>query len=104
MIIIFVIPFLGLIKNYVKYKKISFYLFFRTPILFYLIQLFIQSNNIYKLLLYERWIMFIYKILKSLYNNDYEARKIKYIKKYKLKYKENVNNNIKKNTIVKFTL
>jgi len=103
MIIIFVIPFLGLIKNYVKYKQISLYLFFRTPILFYLIQLFIQSNNIYKLLLYERWIMFIYKILKSLYNNDYEERKIKYIKKYKLKYKENVNNNIK-NTIVKFTL
>ncbi len=101
MIILFVIPFLGLIKNYVKYKKISLYLFLRTPILCYFIQLLIQSNNIYKILLYERWFMFIYKIVKSLYNNDYQVRKVKYIKKYKLRYEENIIDN-NKNTIVSF--
>lgn len=101
MIILFVIPFLGLIKNYVKYKKINLYLFLRTPILYYIIQLFIQSNNIYKILLYERWSMFIYKILKSLYNNDYQVRKVKYIKKYKLRYEENIDN-VNKNTKIKF--
>ena len=103
MIILFVIPFLGLIKNYVKYKKINLYLFFRTPILCYFIQLLIHSNNIYKILLYERCFMFIYKILKSLYNNDYQIRKVKYIRKYKLKYEERIDN-INKNTIIKFNL
>jgi hypothetical protein len=101
MIILFVIPFFGLIKNYVKYKKINLYLFFRTPIICYFIQLLIQSNNIYKILLYERWFMFIYKILKSLYNNDYQVRKVKYIKKYKLRYEENINK-INKNNKVTF--
>ena len=99
MIILFVIPFLGLIKNYVKNKKINLYLFFRTPILCYFIQLLIQSNNIYKILLYERWFMFIYKILKSLYNNDYQVRKVKYIKKYKLRYEENIDIDNKNRTI-----
>jgi hypothetical protein len=84
----FITSLLGLIKNYIKYKQVQLLLFIRSPILCYFIQLIIQTNNIYKILIYERWFMFLFKIFRSLYNDDYNTRKSKYIKKYQLKYIE----------------
>jgi hypothetical protein len=78
-------PIFGLIKNYVKYKNFKFLVFIRTPLLYFFINLFLQ-NNIWKVLIYERWFFFIYKSLKSLIKNDYKNKKEKYIKKYGLIY------------------
>ena len=38
--------------------------------------------------MYERWFFFIYKSLLSIYNDDYNRKKRKYMKKYNLKYEE----------------
>ena len=82
-----VTPFLGCLRNYVKYKKVNPLLFVRTPITYFLITLlFGHSNNVYQTLIYERWFFFIYKTCLSLYKNDYINKKDKYIKKYGLKY------------------
>ena len=87
---IFLIPVLGAIKNYVKYKKISPLLFIRTPILYILFYfyftLFNFKNRICLTIINERVFMFIYKIILSLINDDYNKKRIKYIKKYGLDY------------------
>ena len=79
-------PLLGTLRNYVKYKQIKLLLFIRTPITYFLINLIFQCNSIWKTLIYERWYFFIYKTFLSLYNDDYNNKKVKYIKKYGLKY------------------
>ena len=79
-------PILGSFRNYIKYKKLKFLLFIRTPITYFMINLLFQCNNVWKTLIYERWFFFIYKSILSLYNNDYIEKKEKYIKKYGLKY------------------
>ena len=87
MIILYLItPLLGSLKNYVKYKQVNFYLFIRTPITYFFINLFFKNDSIWKVLIYERWFFFIYKITLSFYNDDYHSKKNKYIKKYGLKY------------------
>ena len=87
---LFIIPVLGCIKNYVKYKKISPLLFARTPLLYSFIYLFLTKfkykNRISLTIINERVIMFIYKILMSLIRDDYNKKKLKYEKKYGLKY------------------
>lgn len=80
-------PILGSFRNYIKYKKLKFLLFIRTPVTYFIINLLFQCNNVWKTLIYERWFFFIYKSMLSLYNNDYIKKKEKYIKKYGLKYK-----------------
>ena len=42
--------------------------------------------NIWKIIVLERWLMFVYKTSLSIYRNDYKNKKEKYIKKYKMKY------------------
>ena len=79
-------PLLGTLRNYVKYKQIKLLLFIRTPITYFLINLIFQCNSIWKTLIYERWYFFIYKTFLSLYNDDYNKKKDKYIEKYGLKY------------------
>ncbi len=79
-------PILGSFRNYIKYKKLKFLLFIRTPVTYFIINLLFQCNNVWKTLIYERWFFFIYKSILSLYNNDYINKKEKYIKKYGLKY------------------
>ena len=79
-------PLLGTLRNYVKYKKIKLLLFIRTPITYFLINLIFQCNSVWKTLIYERWYFFIYKTILSIYNDDYNKKKDKYIKKYGLKY------------------
>ena len=81
-----VTPFLGCLRNYVKYKQIDPLLFVRTPITYFLIILLFGHDNVYQTLVYERWLLFMYKTCLSLYRNDYIKKKKKYIKKYGLKY------------------
>lgn len=79
-------PLLGTLRNYIKYKRIKLLMFLRTPITYFMINLIFQNQNIWKTLMFERWFFFIYKSLLSLYNDDYNVKKQKYIKKYGLKY------------------
>ena len=76
--IFFIIPILGIIKNIVKYKKFSFLLFIRTPILCYVIKFINNLLNInlndWQISLIERYFMFIYKIFYSLITNSYEKK------------------------------
>jgi len=83
---IFYTAILGSLKNYVKYKKFNILLFLRTPLCIFFIQLLLQTNNIWKVLIYERWLMFIFKTIRSLYRNDYYVKRDKYITKYNMRY------------------
>tara|TARA_B110000208_G_C11734629_1_gene417669 strand:- start:1021 stop:1308 length:288 start_codon:yes stop_codon:yes gene_type:complete len=84
-------PLLGLFRDYSKHKIISPSKFIRSPSLYLLIYLLLYSNEslynpqnyIFNILIYERWVMLLYKTGKSIYNNDYEVKKDKYLIKYK---------------------
>lgn len=90
MIIFFITPILGAIRNYSKYKQFKLTLFIRTPITYFLIynllKIYYQKNIILYTLILERWYFLIYKTLISIFNDDYNIKKNKYIKKYNLKY------------------
>ena len=91
MLIFLVTPTLGLIKNFVKYKRVSGSLFLRTPIISCGIYLLIRNyteNAVLKTIVAERWLMFVFKIGQSYINDDYNTKKEKYIKKYSLTYKK----------------
>ena len=80
---------LGFIKNYVKYKKISFCLFIRTPLICLCIYLIIKdrlANPILYSIILERWLLLLYKSIKSFIDDDYHKKKEKYKKKYNLIY------------------
>ena len=79
-------PLLGTLRNYIKYKQIKLLLFIRTPLTYFLINMIFQCNSVWKTLIYERWYFFIYKTFLSLYHDDYNKKKDKYIAKYGLKY------------------
>ena len=81
-------PLLGLIRNYVKYKKLKILLFIRTPFTYFILSLFFykDQSHVWKIIVLERWFFFVYKSLLSLYNNDYITKKNKYIEKYGLVY------------------
>ena len=85
-----VTPLLGFIKNYSKYKQINGLIFIRTPLVYFLLHnilLYLNYNNIILLtIIYERWFFFIYKIIYSLLNDTYHKKRIKYAKKYGMKY------------------
>ena len=86
MLLILVTPLLGSLKNYVKYKRFNILILLRTPLLYFLLQLILQTNNIWKILVFERWILFLFKIIRSLYRNDYLVKKEKYKIKYNINY------------------
>ena len=79
-------PLLGSLKNYVKYKRFNILVFVRTFYIYALIQYIIKTNNIYLILILERWFFFGFKVIRSLLRNDYMRNRNKYIKKYKLIY------------------
>jgi hypothetical protein len=79
-------PLLGSLKNYVKYKRFNILVFLRTLYIYFILKLSIQTNNTWLILMLERWFFFIFKIIKSIINNDYNNKKQKYIEKYKLIY------------------
>ena len=85
-----VIPILGFCKNYVKYKKTSFLIFWRTPLL----NIFFESilrylsykRTVLLSIIWERIFFFVFKIVRSYMNDDYNRKKKKYMKKYGIKY------------------
>ena len=85
-----IIPVLGAAKNYVKYKRVSFLLFLRTPIIYSIFYTFLwirkYKNKISLTIINERIIMFLYKIIYSLLTDTYHKNKLKYIKKYNILY------------------
>ena len=85
-----IIPVLGAVKNYVKYKRVSVLLFLRTPFIYTFIysylRLFKYKNKIILTIVNERIFMFIYKIIYSLLTDSYHKNKLKYIKKYNILY------------------
>ena len=84
--ILLITPLLGSLRNFVKYKNFKPLIFIRTPILYFVLFLILQTNNIWKIIVLERWFMFIFKTIKSVYRRDYIIKKDKYILKYNLKY------------------
>lgn len=85
MLIYLLTPSLGFLKNYIKYKKINFLTFLRTPLIYFILNLFFKGNK-YKILIFERWLFFIFKIMRSYIRNDYIKNKGKYKEKYNIKY------------------
>ncbi len=87
---LFIIPILGCIKNYVKYKRISPLLFLRTPFIYTIIYLYLTflnyQNKICLTIINERIIMFLYKIMMALLTDNYYKKRLKYEKKYSIKY------------------
>ena len=85
-----IIPVLGALKNYVKYKRLSLLLFLRTPVIYTIIYTYLRilnyKNKISLTIIYERIFMFIYKIIYSLLTDSYHKNKLKYIKKYNILY------------------
>ena len=86
MLIYLVTPLLGSLKNYVKYKRFNIIVFIRTFYIYLTLNLLIQTNNKWMILILERWFFFIFKIIRSILRNDYESKKQKYIQKYNLTY------------------
>jgi len=84
--ILLITPLLGSLRNFVKYKNFKPLIFIRTPLLYFFLFLIFQTNNIWKIIVLERWFMFIFKTFKSIYRRDYITKKEKYIQKYNLKY------------------
>ena len=85
-----IIPILGAVKNYVKYKRVSLLLFLRTPIIYSIFYTFLwirkYKNKISLTIINERIFMFLYKIIYSLLTDTYHKNKLKYIKKYNILY------------------
>ena len=85
-----IIPVLGAAKNYFKYKRLSFLLFLRKPIIYSFIYEYIRllnyKNKVILTIVNERIFMFIYKIIYSLLTDSYHKNKLKYIKKYNILY------------------
>lgn len=79
-------PLLGSLKNYVKYKRFNVLIFIRTFFIYLILKLAIQTNNTFLILILERWFFFIFKIIRSIYRNDYIRNRIKYETKYKIIY------------------
>lgn len=85
-ILYLITPLLGFIKNYVKYKRINLLVFLRTPFIYSLLFILIQTQNIWKIITIERWLFFIFKIIRSTIRRDYIVNKGKYELKYGLIY------------------
>ena len=91
--IFFITPVLGLLRNFIKYKKLSFLLFMRTPIINFIIFNILtkyskikKNELIYLTIIFERWFMLFIKSIISYINNDHLKKKEKYIVKYSLDY------------------
>ena len=88
MIILFITPLRGAIRNYSKYRYFNLTLFLRTPIVYIFLHFIFRMSNPWKILIFERWFFFVYKTILSIYRRDYFTKKEKYMRKYNLKYSE----------------
>jgi|TARA_B110000285_G_C14792073_1_gene453478 hypothetical protein len=85
--LLLITPMMGALRNYTKYKDFKLLIFLRTPVIYFFLFLILQTKNIWKILIFERWFMFVYKTIRSVFKKDYILKKEKYIQKYGLKYK-----------------
>lgn len=85
-------PFLGFLRNYVKYKQVKLNTFLRTPLTYGMFHLLFrmlnQSNVVWKTLIVERWFFFVKKTIQSIVNRDYYRKRDKYKAKYNLVYSD----------------
>ena len=92
---LFIIPILGCMKNYAKYKRVSPLLFLRTPFIYTFLYLFLTlfnfQNRICQTIINERIIMFLYKIIMALLTDNYYKKRLKYEKKYGINYNNDDN-------------
>ena len=65
--ILFITPLLGSLRNFVKYKQFFPLVFLRTPIIYFLLYITLRTKNIWKIIVLERWLMFLVKTIKSIY-------------------------------------
>ena len=72
-----VTPILGSLKNYVKYKRFNILVFLRTLYIYSILKLVIQTDNKWIILMLERWFFFLFKIIRSIINDDYNNKKQK---------------------------
>ena len=90
LLLIFITPILGAIRNYIKYRKFGFLLFLRSPvlisILYFMLSFYINPYSLLFALILERWILLLVKTIISVVNDDYYSKKIKYANKYNIKY------------------
>ena len=78
-------PTLGLLRDLSKEKKFCIFKFIRTPLFLMVLSFYYRirsTDNLFKIIIYERWIMLFYKTCYSFLYNDH----IK--KEKKLKYKQ----------------
>ena len=76
------------VLNFIKYKSVDPLLYLRKPLLYILLFLTLQTDNLWKIAIMERWIMFLFKIIRSYVRDDYMIKKEKY-KKKSMKVNEN---------------
>ena len=86
LIFLLITPTLGFLKNFIKYKSVKPMLYLRTPLLYILLFITLKTNNLWKIAIMERWIMFLFNIMRSYVINDYMIKKEKYREKYNLTY------------------
>ncbi len=83
-------PTLGLARNYIKYKRCSFLMYLRTPLVYVILHsLFFMlgsRNIVLKTLILERWYWFVEKSIRSYRNDDYHKKKEKYKIKHNVTY------------------
>lgn len=90
--VLVLIPILGAIKNIIKRKSFSIFIFLRTFVVYigiFVIGRLINNQNfkfnlfdMMTLSLLERYLMFVFKIVYSYMTKNYEKKKFKYYKKY----------------------
>ena len=59
--LLLITPLMGALRNFSKYKNFKLLIFLRSPIIYFFLYLILQTNNIWKILIFERWFMFIFK-------------------------------------------
>ncbi len=84
------IPILGAIKNVVKRKTFNILIFLRTFAIYFVIYLILEHMFGYYfnfeldismfICLFERWIMFVYKIIYSFVTKNYDKKNLSIIK------------------------
>ena len=83
-------PTLGMIRNYIKYKRCNLLMYLRTPFIYCLFHSLLwlsrSSNIVLKTLILERWYWFLTKSIRSFINRDYYKKQAKYKEKYNLTY------------------
>lgn len=86
MLLFFITAILGALKNYTKYKDFQPLLFIRTPLMLLALRALAPGVHLGWLMIVERWILLFYKTVQAWINDDYHSKRVKYQKKYGIKY------------------